>query len=396
MHSDPNNNVPHSVLVIGWQANPFKWHIKDSWPSDPDIDYFDIDLFEFGPEFYRVWPEYNNDFLDCDGDYCGNYFSMGTPVDDDKDGWYNWGFDNLKPSGWEGIGLMDFDDSNDTIAFMYNYEKYFTPTISGPSYLCSEDEFMLSNIPEELQDSVSWSVTNCLPTSGSGCTAEITPLGYVGKNCTITFTLTYNGTKSWEKNFVLNGPREDLVSVSVLDSYGGTPPNYSDTYYICPNTTYTISYNNYDSGCTTSNFDWDLPYGWSTHWDYNNTISINTNDYPYGMLDIEAETECCGTVRVYTLYFAEGDCEGDLLIYQNPSDDLAYIDINKNKINVDEISPYQEFTISVIDRSGITKYSSRFKGFPFELNTSTLPKGVYFVNLSYGNNKSTIRLYVEH
>jgi len=264
--------------------------------------------------------------------------------------------------------------------------------------LCSEDEFILSNIPEDLQDSVSWSVTNCLPTSGSGCTADITPSSsYVGKNCKITFTLTYNGTTSWEKNFIINGPDENDVSVSVLDSYGGTPPNYADTYYICPNTTYTISYNNYDYNCQISDFLWDLPYGWSTHWEYNNTISINTNDYPYGMVDIYAETCCSGKrVIVYTLYFAEGDCEGDFLIYPNPSVNIAYIDINKSKINVDEISPDQEFTISVIDRSGTTKYSSRFKGLPYEMDTSNLPEGIYFINLSYGDKKSTVRLSVKH
>ena len=114
------------------------------------------------------------------------------------------------------------------------------------------------------------------------------------------------------------------------------------------------------------------------------------------MLDIEAETSCCGTVRVYTIYFAEADCEEYFLIYPNPSENLAYIDINKNKIKMNELSPDQEFTISVIDRSGAIKYSSRFVGLPYKLDTSNLPKGIYFINLSYNDKRSTIRLAVQH
>ncbi len=402
------SEAAHSVLVIGWQSNPFKWHIKDSWLGDPDIDYFDIDLFEFEPEFYRVWPvdpQNSNNKISCDGSQCNNFFMMSTPVDADKDGWYNWGFDNMKPSTWAGIGLMDFNDGNPNIAFMYDNVVYNTPTISGPSYVCSAGSpFTLTNIPQDLQDSVSWVITpsgSCSPSSGSCCNPYFTPASYIGRNCKITFTLTYNGTTSFEKNFTINGPREDLVSVSVQDEYGGSPPKYGDVYYVCPNTKYYIFYYNSDSNCTTSDFDWNLPSheGWYEYWRYNNSIAFNTNDYPYGMLDIKAKTSCCSpTTRVIvsTLYFDYGECEEDFLIYPNPSEDIAYIDINKNKIDMDELSPDQEFAISVIDRSGTTKYSSRFKGLPFELNTSNLPKGVYFINLIYGDKKSTLRLSVEH
>jgi hypothetical protein len=392
----------HSILLLGWGSGVNSWHIKDSWPGDPAIEYVTLDLFAYYPVFFRIVPDYNNEKIQAIDGEC-SYLSMETPVDDDKDGLYNWGFHASKPDGWSGISLMDFDDSKPWVGFMYNYEVYASPTVSGPSYACSGGTaFILNNIPSELENSVSWSITpsnSCSPSSGSGFTAKITPASYIGKNCKITFSFTYNGTTTFEKNFVINGPREDLVSISVLDSYGGTPPNYGGTHYLCPNTTYNISYNNYDTGCTTSDFEWELPYGWSEHWEYNNTVSINTNDYPYGMLEIKAETSCCSpndTVLVYTVYFADGECEGDFLIYPNPSDDFVYIDINKKKISMDELSVDQEFTISVIDRSGTTKYSSRFMGLPYKLGTSNLPKGLYFINLSYKDKKSTIRLAVEH
>jgi hypothetical protein len=402
MHSVAND-TPHSVLIVGWQSNPFSWHIKDSWPGHSGIEYFNIDFFDFTPTFYRVFPvdpQNSSNKINCDGSQCNNCFTFNGPLDEDQDGWYNWGFDNMKPSTWTGIGLMDFNDRDSTIAFRYDNILYNTPTISGPSYVCSAGSpFTLTNIPQDLQSSVSWVITpsgSCSPSSGTGCTPYFTPASYMGRNCKITFTITYNGTKTIEKNFIINGPNQDLVNVSVLDSYGGTPPNSGGTYYLCPNTTYQIIYNNYDY-CQTSDFDWDLPYGWSTHWEDNNTISINTNEYPYGMVDIYAETCCSGTpVRVYTIYSSEGDCEGDFMIYPNPSKDIAYIDINRNKINVDELSPDKEFTISVIDRSGISKLNSRFSGFPYELNTSNLPEGIYFVNLSCAGKVSTIRLSVKH
>jgi hypothetical protein len=400
------NDAPHSVLIVGWQSNPFKWHVKDSWPGHNDIDYFDIDFFDFNPTFYRVYPvdpQNSSNKINCVGSQCNNFFTMSAPVDGDNDGWYNWGFDNMKPSTWAGIGLMDFNDGNPNIAFMYDNVVYNTPTISGPSYVCSAGStFTLTNIPQNLQNSVSWVVTpsgSCSPSSGNGCNPYFTPASYIGRNCKITFTLTYNGTKTFEKSFVINGPREDLVSISVLDSYGGTPPNYGGTYYICPNTTYNITFNNYDSGCSTSDFEWILPYGWSEHWSYNNTVSIYTNDYPYGMLDIKAKTSCCSPstrILLYTQYFSDAECEEDLLLYPNPSKDFVYIDLNRNKVNMVELSPDLEFTVIVIDRSGTTKYSSRFKGLPYKLDTSILLKGIYFINLNYGDKKSTIRLVVEH
>ncbi|MFZ0280616.1 MAG: C1 family peptidase [Bacteroidales bacterium] len=392
----------HSFLLLGWGSSTNSWHIKDSWPNSEEIDYIILNLFNFSPDFYRIDPDYNSEKIETNYG-TSEILDTDDPVDGDHDGLYNWGVQSLKPSGWSGISLMDFDDGNPNTGFMYNYVVYNSPVISGSNYICSGGtQFTLTNIPQDLQDSVSWAITPanyCSPSSGNGITASFSPSSYLGKNLKITFTLSYNGSASFEKNFTINGPREDMVSISVLDSYGTPPPNYSGTYYVCPNTNYTISYNNNDGGCTTYDFDWDLPYGWSTNWEYNSSISINTGDYPYAMVDINAKTSCCSPtsrVRVYSAYFAEGECDGFFILYPNPSADFAYLDINKNKIAQDELATDQEFIISLLDRSGSTKYSSKFKGFPYMLDTSQLPKGIYFLNISYGNKKSTIRFVVEH
>ncbi len=255
---------PHSVLLLGWGSGTDNWHIKESWQNSEEIDYFTLNLFNFSPDFYRIDPDYNNEKIQTNYGTC-EYLSMGsTPVDADHDGFYNWGYDKAtKPNGWPGTSLMDFDDDDENIIFMHNYEVFEAPTISGPNYVCSGGtSFILDDVTSIMIDSVSWAITPsnyCSPTSGTGSTAKITPTSYMGKSPKITFTMRYNGTVNYEKNFVINGPREDLVSISVLDSYGGSPPNYGGTYYLCPNTYYTISYNNYDNGCQTSDFEWVLP-----------------------------------------------------------------------------------------------------------------------------------------
>jgi len=400
MHDE---DVAHTVLVIGWGAGTNSWHIKDSWPDDPSIDYFTVDLFNYDPYIYRVDPIYNSEEIQAVSGSTG-YLLLGSPRDEDEDGFYTWGLDtNSRPSGWPGTSKMDWDDSTPAIIFRDEYTPLPGPSISGPSYVCpSGTTFTLEDVPSIMTSNVTWAITpsnSCSPYSGTGDEAEITPSTYIGKNCKITFTITYGGgTVTYEKDFVINGPKETLVSVSVQDGYGGSPPKYGSTYYLCPNTTYYIIYNNSDAQCTTSDFDWDLPYGWSEYWSYGSTVAINTNSYPDGMLDIKAKTSCCSPstrVKVYTQYFGEGECGDNFMIYPNPSDDYIVIDIIKEKMSAAELSLDAEYTVTILDQLGTAKYSSKFKGFPYRLDTSNLPKGLYFINISYKDKKSTIRLAIE-
>jgi len=107
----------HSILLLGWGSGTNSWHIKDSWPGDPAIEYVTLDLFNHSPIFYTVVPLYNNEKIEAVEGECP-YLSMGTPVDLDLDGLYNWGFHATKPDGWSGISLMDFDDYDPNKGFM--------------------------------------------------------------------------------------------------------------------------------------------------------------------------------------------------------------------------------------------------------------------------------------
>lgn len=404
--NDPDNEHNHTVLVLGWKSDfGLQWHIKDSWPGDESIDYKTVDFFDFNPTFYRVIPKYGSSEIDCSGNYC-SIFDSRNFVDDDEDGFYSWGLDTEpKPDGCIGPDIMDFDDSDPLIICREGYnDGLVAPTLTaGPSYLCASGyTYVLNNVPSVFSDSVTWAVTpaNCVsPSSGSGNTASIIPTSFMGKQCTITFTMRHNGEVTYSEQFITNGPLESQVSVSVQDAYGGSPPKYGDIYYLCPNTTYYIYYNNSDNSCPTSDFDWDLPYGWTEYWSSNNSVAINTNNYPYGQLDIYAKTSCCSPqsrVKVFTQYFDQAQCGEYFIVFPNPSEQYVDIDIIEEKLITEEIKTNTECSLTLFDKSGIVKYKTKFKGFPHRMNTQNFQNGIYFINLDLEGKNSTIQLVVEH
>jgi hypothetical protein len=332
----------------------------------------------------------------------------------DGDGFYNWGFDSYpKPNDCPGPDLMDFNDADPEHIFRVGSEALQTPTISGSSdLLCTSDisrMFTLTNIPDGFS-TPTWNISKnptCFnsPTSGTGNSATIYPnSSCIGKQCEITFSISHNGTASYKKSFYLNGPREDLVSISVIDSYGGSPSKYGDTYYFCPNTTYMIYYNNYDNSCTTWDFSWVLPYGWTEHYRSSNYVSINTNDNPDGYLEIWAKTSCCSQysrVEVLNPFFGAAECGGYFMAYPNPSNNSVEINIIQSKVFGEEISTAALITeaecqLTIVDKSGMTKYKVEFKGIPYKVDTSNLQDGPYFINLMCNNKKSTIRIVIKH
>jgi hypothetical protein len=137
LHEDVNDNM-HSFLIIGWNSSG-EWHIKDSWPNDYWIDYKSINVFNpvFDGKFYRVIYENEGSTISCSGSGCSTVFSSRSYVDNDEDGFYNWGIGD-KPSGCSVPCLMDFNDEDPTKIFLdANYNELPAPTLSGPVYTCS-------------------------------------------------------------------------------------------------------------------------------------------------------------------------------------------------------------------------------------------------------------------
>jgi len=408
------DNVNHTVLVTGWDStDDLEWEIKDSWPgASADQRLVEINFFEYDPHFYCVYPVYDDNgtpkYISVKNSTGGDVYTQ-TAVDNDKDGFFRWGLESYPPSGFTGYNKMDYDDSDPKVIFCNAYNPLPAPYISDTTskYVCSDGKyFTLNNFStlSSLGFSVQWNLTpNYFTSSTSGytATAYVNPIdSYIGKKCKIEYLLKYNGStiKTYKFEFIINGPREDLVSTSVLDSYGQSAEGSDDFYYLCPNTNYTIYYNNYDDGCPTSNFTWTpLPYGWTENYHYNHYISINTNDYPYGYLQIHANTSCCGSdINVKNIYFGEADCGEYFIVYPNPTKSFVDVDVIKEKLpSLDYISN-EECTITTIDKSGIIKSKVNFKGFPYKLKTDNLPDGLYFLNIHIKDIKSTILLSVRH
>ncbi|NEW84949.1 MAG: C1 family peptidase, partial [Mariniphaga sp.] len=97
----------HTVLIIGWD-DELGWHFKDSWPGDNQIYFSNIDIFDVNrsSRFYRAKYEYGGKVISCTGSDC-SIFSSRSCVDNDGDGFYNWGI-GAKPSGFIGPCKMDF------------------------------------------------------------------------------------------------------------------------------------------------------------------------------------------------------------------------------------------------------------------------------------------------
>jgi hypothetical protein len=411
------SQVDHAVLLIGWRYNNqnLEWHIKDSWPSSNEgtylFDYVNFNILKYCTIYFYVKP-IDNGLIECEGLDC-TLFSRATPVDRDEDGFYHWGWDFAsKPNGASYPNKMDFDDGDAEIIFRSGDTIYATPTVSGPTTVCKDGEgdspFELDYVPPGF--TCTWYISKnafCFNTyQGNGSSVDLYPnSSCIGKESEITFRITQDGDggyAEYKKSFYVNCPREDLTSYSVLDSYGGSPPKYGDTYYLCPYTTYNIFYNEYDSNCDVTITDWDLPYGWTEHFHEYHYISIYTNDWPDGFLYVKGTTECNGTdcneseVTLMSIYFGAAECGGYFLAYPNPSESFVDIDVDKVKLRTENISIDGECILTLIDKSGMIKFKTEFQGFPYRIDTSGLPEGLYFINIIHKGKTSTIRLIIQH
>ncbi|MDP2338460.1 MAG: C1 family peptidase [Bacteroidota bacterium] len=244
----PDKGCPscgHTVLIVGWDNN-LGWHIKDSWPGDYWIYFNNIDVFDVNrsSKFYRAKFESGGNVISCTGGDCTT-FSSRSCVDNDGDGFYNWGI-GAKPSGYGGPCKMDFNDSDPTKIFLdNNYNELPTPTITGSDYVCqSGSTFQLNNLPSGF--SVSWQVSPSVyfnsPISGTSTTATIYPsTQYAGDECTINYTISDGcGSANYSKKFTINGPEKSKVSINVVESYAQPPVLYSEVWLLCPNSSYYI------------------------------------------------------------------------------------------------------------------------------------------------------------
>ncbi len=399
-HSTPCG-ANHTVLIIGWDSadTEIRWQIKDSWPGDPNIVSFHFHIFEYNPKFYYVKTDSAGIDISCEGTGC-NIFTSRSYFDNDNDGFYNWGI-GPKPSGLTNApNVMDFDDSNSNIISLDENYMPSSPNITGPdnSVCSSGGTFVLNSRPAGF--TFTWSVSPSYyfsgSTSGNGYTAVVYPLASeIMKTCTITFTIHETGTswtKQYSKNFIINGPNPSQITISVEDYYGGAPTYYAGIWYLCPNSTYYIYLNN-SSNCSTTDFSWVIPTGWTQYWNYNNYVSINTGDQPGGTLEVYAKT-CCSPstpVKIKTQNFGEDDCGGYFLVYPNPSSNRFTI-LFKDNFDLGA----KNKSLEIYDMNYNSKYILRAIQKENIIETSNWKEGYYYIRLIYNGKMYSSKIKVSH
>ena len=386
----------HSVLIIGWNGS--QWHIKDSWPGDEEITYTGIDVFDLGYSamFYRVKYEDGGSAISCTGSGCSSVFSERSCTDNDGDGFYNWGI-GPKPAGCPGPCGMDFNDADSTTIFLdNNYNLVSTPSVSGSELVCtSGGTFVLNNLSPGF--SATWSLSHPTlfnsPTSGSGTSATIYPRSqYSGDECSITFTISDGcGSAQYTKNFYINGPADSEIDIDVVPSNAPTPIRVSGIWLLCPNSTYYIYCENF-SDCSTSNYQWTIPSGWTKYEQTSNYIRINTNSTPYGTVDVEATT-CCGTDHlVITQNFSEGGACSYFSVYPNPATSEFNIEFEEtfDLKTVDETT-----SLEIYDSGFSKKYKAQKIEKQIKIQTTGWKRGIYYIVLNYKGQKYYEKVTVE-
>lgn len=273
--------------------------------------------------------------------------------------------------------------------------------ISGPQVVCNTNStFTLHNLPSGATCSWSFSGGSLVtPSSGNDTTAIFrgTSCSNPGKG-NLVFTVT-NGDCSYQvvkPDIIVNGPPYQDVTLSVLNSYGQTIPDQS---LLCPYTTYHMYIHN-NSSCSTSDYTWEVPSGWSLNYTYNDMASITTNDSPWGNVVVKAQTCCtgCGSnVEIHSAYFGESwDCGMMLSVYPNPAGNYADITIKTD--NAENFVTYneREYLITVTDINGTVKFTGKINELHYRLNTTGFKEGMYIVKLVSGERSWASGFMIKH
>ena len=84
------------------------------------------------------------------------------------------------------------------------------------------------------------------------------------------------------------------------------------------------------------------------------------------------------------------------MAFPNPANSYVDIDINREKMAEENIRTDAKCTLTLYDKTGLVKYKTEFRGFPFRIDTGSLPEGVYLVSLLYDGKIYSMRVVIEH
>ena len=264
--------------------------------------------------------------------------------------------------------------------------------ISGEDYICSsyDQEFTIEDFPSGY--SFTWD-----------CSSNITREDSQGSNpCTFSVDIAYQ-TSGWiemtsgnvtiRKTVALNPPPYQDTEFEVYDGYYNQISG-SGMWILEPNAVYEI-YLRYDNtiGCSLSNYDFNLPTGFTLLYDMGNGVRFRTpsteNSY---YMTADAQT-CCGYQEVQTGYLIVSSGMYLMVVSPNPSSGETIVTLAAED---GEFDATQEWEMEVYDMSQSLKAKKeKIKGKEHKINVSGWKKGIYIVRAKVGDQVIIGKLAVE-
>lgn len=165
---------------------------------------------------------------------------------------------------------------------------------------------------------------------------------------------------------------------------------------VCPSSLYVYTANPPGGHSGSYSYSWTYPSNWTKYSQWDNCVQLYTPSSPnYGTVRV-AVTNSCGTSTYSGMTVYPGYCGGYYIASPNPSSDYVEVDIKADRISLKEASSENDIVLRMVDKMGTVKHIAEFKGkdFPYRINTSTLPKGNYVVNIINGKYTESLQIVV--
>lgn len=310
---------------------------------------------------------------------------------------------------WSSSGsyLGYYPKSPSNVSFAYSVLGVPVPILSGPSVVCvSGSTFTVTNIPGVGTETVSWTCSPNLIFDNQTGNSKIfyasgTGTGYV----TATFNSTIYGSITLPTSTVATGGPPSAVvtnSISNLLDMG-----YSNYYKILPASgsyayegTLTASAEgansdswSYVSGITGKNIAY-----WSAS---GNAVDVGAKTNNAGEVLRYTATNTCGSSSANYTFFTGNIGQPPpppLIITPNPASTQAEVSIPDIDSNTDaQVAALPNtYTISIINSSGLSVYSTTDSQKKVIIPTSSLKNGIYNVRVSDGTSIFQGNLVVNH
>lgn len=428
----------HGNQLSGTDVEMFLW--DDETMSDDEFAY-EVGQIDPGCEISIVMGQCNSGGFVDEFEESSNVVIM-TACDYDEQSYYQtkYTYDNflyhwIAAVGWENPdgGAVSADDNTDEVVSMeeaYNYatnpirayydetpqisdfgniaEKLtlegliYNPEITDESFLgCSGASFYVDSIPSGAI--ITWDHSSNIDTvigfdhHDNPCQFKPVSTFYSASGWVEATISTSCDTVVITETFIVNPPPYDDTEFLVRDYYGYiVDPIDIDTWWLEPSTTYEI-YLDYDNttGCSLSNYDFNLPAGFTITYDMGWGVRFSTpsaEDYYY--VTAEAETCCCDTSRILqTGYLEVFSSEYLMILSPNPSSGETTVTLVDKNGDFDE---NMEWDMETYDMGQTLKAKKeKIKGNKHTLNVSDWKTGVYIVRAKVGDKIVTGRLAVE-